>query len=163
MAELSGAIKGFVVTALARFMTPTEVVEAVKEEFGTTLSRQQVRHYNPEQSSDLAPQWRELFEAERKRFTVDISSLAASHWSFRLRELEMLYRTAKQYGNTVGAAQLLEQMAREVGGHYTNRRELTGAGGAPMALQIVPEDTDYRKAAAALAALPEEPAAEGSC
>ena len=33
-------------------------------------------------------------------------------------------------------AQLLEQAAKETGGAFTNRRELTGKGGGPIASQI---------------------------
>ena len=154
MAELKNAVKTFIVLGLAQFMTPTEVVEAVKEEFnGLVVTRQQVRHYNPEQSVDCGKDWAELFHAERERFTTNVSSLAGAHKSFRLRELDALYRAAKRDGNTVHAAELLAQMAKEMGEAYTNRREITGRDGGPMEIEIQADDSllNYRKASASLA------------
>jgi hypothetical protein len=48
------------------------------------------------------------------------------------------------------AADLAKQIAQEIGGAFTNRREMTGAAGGPMQIEVTAEATDYRNAAAAL-------------
>jgi hypothetical protein len=45
--ELSGPVKAFIVQRLARFDAPSQVVKAVKEEFGLDVSRQRVHFYDP--------------------------------------------------------------------------------------------------------------------
>ena len=155
MAELKNSVKTFIVLGLAQFMTPSEVAEGVNEEFGIIVTRQQVRHYNPLQCADCGQVWAELFRAERERFTSDVSSLAGAHKSYRVRELDGLFRAAKKSGNGVHAAELLKQMAQEMGDAFTNRRELTGRDGGPMEIEIQADDSglDYRKAAGTLAPL----------
>ena len=44
MAALKSEVKSFIVQALACFDTPSQVAEAVKNEFGVVLSRQQVEN-----------------------------------------------------------------------------------------------------------------------
>jgi hypothetical protein len=52
---------------------------------------------------------------------------------------------ADRNGNVAMVAQLLEQAAKEVGGIFTNRRELTGKGGGPIqqatqTVQMTPDE-----------------------
>ena len=54
---------------------------------------------------------------------------------------------AKQRKDFALAAKLLEQIARELGGSYTNRTKLTGRGEVEVTPRVV---TDYRQAVAAL-------------
>ena len=51
MAALKSEVKSFIVQALACFDTPSQVAEAVKNEFGVVLSRQQVETHDPTKSS----------------------------------------------------------------------------------------------------------------
>ncbi|MGE8453049.1 MAG: DUF2280 domain-containing protein [Pseudomonadales bacterium] len=77
MAKLSEAEKRFIVQALACYDTPTQVVEAVKEEFGTVMDRGHVGCYDPTKvaGKQLAKKWRDLFEETRKRFRKEVSEI----------------------------------------------------------------------------------------
>jgi hypothetical protein len=134
MAALTDDVKAFVVQALACFDTPTQVANAVNEEFGLEITRMQVSTYDPTKfmGRNLSKKWREIFEATRKAFLEDQASIPIANQNFRLRALNNLYQNAATRGNAALAAQLLEQAAKESGGSFTNRREMTGKDGAPL-------------------------------
>jgi hypothetical protein len=134
MAQLDDRIRGHLVQALACFDTPTQVAGAVKEEFGLTLTRQQVQAYDPTKHAGrtLAKKWRALFDETRKKFLEEAAQIPIAQQSYRLRKLQQLADLAINRNNAPLAAQLLEQAAKEVGGAFTNRRELGGPGGGPI-------------------------------
>jgi hypothetical protein len=134
MAKLTESQKLAIVQALACFDTPSEVAAAVKEEFGVTISRQQVAAYDPTKATgrDLSKKLRALFEETRRTFLSDVAAIPIAQQAFRLRALQREFERAKSRGNSALAAQLLEQAAKELGGAFTNRRELTGQGGGPI-------------------------------
>lgn len=153
MAKLTEPQKLAIVQALACFDTPSEVAAAVKEEFGITISRQQVAAYDPTKATgkDLAKKLRAVFEETRKAFLEDVSTIPIAQQAFRLRALQREFERAKSRGNTTMVAQLLEQAAKELGGALTNRRELTGKGGGPIqqANVTAPEFTEAARRIAA--------------
>lgn len=136
MAKLSEAEKRFIVQALACYDTPTQVVDAVKEEFGTVLDRGHVGCYDPTKAAgkDLAKKWRDLFEETRKRFRAEVAEIPIADQAYRLRQLQRMLQDAMSRKNVVLASQLLEQAAKEAGGQFTNKRhnEHTGKDGGPM-------------------------------
>lgn len=136
-ATLSAEARAFIVQSLACFDSPTVVVEAVRKEFGVEITKQSVEAYDPTKRAGrkLAVQWREIFDAARKSFLEDTAAIAISHRSVRLRALQRMAHKAEEMKNLPLAATLYEQAAKEVGDAYTNRREITGKGGA--ALQAV--------------------------
>lgn len=127
-------VQTFIVQALACFDTPSVVAEAVKREYGLSVSRQKVESYDPNKRAarSLAQRWTTLFEETRKAFLEDTSKIAISHRAVRLRALQRMAERAETMGNIALAAQLFEQAAKEAGDSYTNRRELTGKNGAPL-------------------------------
>ena len=127
-------VQTYIVQALACFDTPSVVAEAVKREYGLTVSRQKVEAYDPNKRAarSLAQRWTTLFEETRKAFLEDTSKIAISHRAVRLRALQRMAERAETMGNIALAAQLFEQAAKEAGDSYTNRRELTGKNGAPL-------------------------------
>lgn len=126
MAVLTDAQKRFVVQALACYDTPTQVVEAVKEEYGVTIDRSQVAGYDPSKpsGSKVAKKWKVLFDDTRKRFRKEVSEIPIADQAFRLRQLHRMAQEAMKRKNIVLAATLLEQAAKESGGMFTNRRNL---------------------------------------
>lgn len=145
MAALSEEVKVYVVQALACFDTPAQVINDVKQEFGVDVIRQQLQSYNPETVAGkrMSKKLKEIFEATRKAFLEDTASIPIAQQSFRLRALQRLFQRAVDQGNAAVAAQLLEQAAKEAGGAFTNRRELTGKDGkdlpaAPAGVLVVP-------------------------
>jgi hypothetical protein len=134
MATLKDDVKAFIVRALACFDAPTDVCRQVKEEFGIEVTRQQVSAYDPNRriAKDLSAKWRAIFDETRKKFVDDVSTIPIANQAFRLRALNRMYERVSATANTALAAQLIEQAAKESGGVFTNRREMTGAGGAPL-------------------------------
>ena len=123
--KLTEEVQSFIVEALARFKSPTQVLRMVKEEFGVDVKRQNVRHYNPYQSKDAAEKWKKLFDDTRAAFIKDAKSIGGFHQSYRLQELAAQYAKADAAGNVVLATNILKQMAEEVGGIFTNSRKVT--------------------------------------
>jgi hypothetical protein len=115
MSRLTHAQRRYVVQRLARFQTPTEVVKAVKEEFGLEVSRQAVHQYDPAHNARLAEEWRTLHAEERARFLNSLDEIGPTHRTFRVSELAGFYRRAKARGNDRGAAEFLKQIAQEMG------------------------------------------------
>jgi len=138
--KLNEEVKTFIVQSLACFDTPSVVVEAVKKEFGETITRQAVEGYDPTKKagSNLSVKWRALFEETRKTFLEDTSKIAISHRAVRLRALQRMAEKAENQGNMVLASSLMKQAAEEMGNAYTNRREITGKDGKDLPTPVSP-------------------------
>lgn len=123
MATLTEDVKAFIVQALACFDTPTQVSEAVKEEFGLELTRMQIASYDPTKKTtrSLAKKWQEIFHATRKTFLASTAAIPIANQSFRLRALQRMYEKSTGRGNYAMAAQLIEQAAKEAGGMFSAR------------------------------------------
>lgn len=124
MAALRDEVKAFVVQALACFDTPSQVVVAVKENFGLEVSRQQCEAYDPTKyvGRNLHLKWRTLFEDTRARFREETADIPIANRAYRLRALGRMAEKAENMKNMALTAQLLEQAAKEVGDIYVNRR-----------------------------------------
>jgi hypothetical protein len=147
--KLTDEGRAYIVMALACWDSPGVVAEAVRKEFAVSIKPQSVEAYDPTKRAgrNLSDKWRALFEATRKEFLEDSSKIGIANKSMRLRSLHRMAEKAEGRGNLALAAQLLEQAAKESGNAYTNRRELTGAGGkdlalGPATLQVVIEGQD---------------------
>jgi hypothetical protein len=138
-AKLTQEQQTFVVQSLACFDSPSVVVAALKKEHDVVLTAQAVEAYDPTKRAgrNLAAKWLALFEETRKTFLEDTASIAISHRAVRLRALQRMADKAETQGNLGMVSSLLKQAAEEMGGAYTNRRELTGAGGGPIKTEEV--------------------------
>jgi hypothetical protein len=133
LAKLTEPIQHFIVEQLAFYKSPSQVAELVKEEFEVEVTRQLVRTYNPTQNPVAAKRWAAIFEATRKRFLETIADIPIANQAYRLNEIQSLYLGA---GRNAGLKkELLEHAAKEVGGMFTNRREISGQGGAPIQIE----------------------------
>lgn len=137
MAILTEDIKLFIVQALACYDTPSQVVQMVKDEFKVTVTRQQVENYNCTRvaGKDVAKKWVAIFHKTREDFEAEVSKVPVMLRVVRIRRLERYADTAEKSGNLVLAAALLEQIARENGGMYENRRTLVHTGPNGQAIQ----------------------------
>lgn len=151
MAKLGEAHKRFIVQALACWDTPSQVSEALQDEFSLNVPRVQVAQYDPTKvaGQKLAKKWRDLFDATRDRFRQEVAEIPIADQAFRLRALGKIYDRHISRGNVVGAAAVLEQAAKEAGGAFTNRREHTGVGGGPIEQKTVVVDETQVAAAVA--------------
>lgn len=127
--------KLFIVQRLAVGCGPGQVIRDVKEEFGIDVPRSTVKYYNPRSNRHkMAAYWVEVFETTRSAFLKQLADIPLTHQAFRLQMLQ------DSLDRVLGAAKINESMihdiveraAKEVGGIYTNRRELTGSEGKPL-------------------------------
>jgi hypothetical protein len=79
MAKLTAEQKVFIVQRLACFDTPSQVAKAIQEELGVTVSPQSCEGYDPTKvtGANLSQRLRDLFEATRKQFLEDTTSIGA--------------------------------------------------------------------------------------
>ena len=145
MSALTEPVKIAIVQGLACLDTPTQVVAHLKNEFGLLVPRQQVASYDPTKATGakLSQKLRAIFHATRKQFLADVSTIPISQQAYRLRVLQRNLERADQRGNAAIVTSILEQAAKELGGAFTNRRELTGKNGQPLAVatsNVTPEE-----------------------
>lgn len=137
--KLDDRQKHFIVIALACFDTPTQVVNAFKDEFGSVITRAQVSEYSPATLSgrQLGYRWKQIFSATRQAFLHEVAQIPIANRAVRLRALQRLLERSEKSNNSTLALQILEQAAKEVGGAYGDRRrvELSGPGGWPIKSQ----------------------------
>ncbi|MDN5621790.1 MAG: DUF2280 domain-containing protein [Acinetobacter sp.] len=132
MAALSEPVKIFIVQALACRDTPQEVVTLVKQEYDIEVTRSQCQNYDPTKYSgrNLSKKFVQLFNETREKFDAGLIDIPIANKHFRLKQYQkQLERNAK---NTVMSLKILEQAAKDVGGQFTNRQELTGKNGEPL-------------------------------
>lgn len=139
--KLSTEAQTFVVQSLACFDPPKVVQDALKADFGVSISLQGIECYDPHKHAGrrLSQRWRALHEVTRKTFLEDTGKIGIANKAVRLRALQRMASKAEGMGNMALAAQLHEQAAKEVGEAYTNRHkhEHSGRGGEPLALNVI--------------------------
>lgn len=134
MATLTEDQKVFIVQALACYDSPSTVAAAVKDQFGVNVSRQQVESYDHTKASSkgVAKKLVALFDETRERFVEGVAAVPVAKKVYRLRVLQRALERAEKQGNSAMVLQILEQAAKEEGGAFTNKRELTGKNGDPL-------------------------------
>lgn len=132
MAALKEPVKIFIVQALACRDTPQEVADQVLQEFGVKIDRKQCQLYDPTKAAgkNLSKKFVELFHKTRADFDAGLIDIPIANKHYRLKQYQkQLERNAK---NTVMSLKILEQAAKDCGGQFTNKQEITGAGGGPI-------------------------------
>ena len=132
MAALKEPVKIFIVQALACRDTPQEVADQVLQEFGVKIDRKQCQLYDPTKAAgkNLSKKFVELFQKTRADFDAGLIDIPIANKHYRLKQYQkQLERNAK---NTVMSLKILEQAAKDCGGQFTNRQEITGKDGKPI-------------------------------
>ncbi|MDC5601253.1 DUF2280 domain-containing protein, partial [Acinetobacter baumannii] len=131
MAALKEPVKIFIVQSLACRDTPQEVVENVKQEFDVEISRSQCQAYDPTKYSgrNLSQKYVELFEKTREEFDKGLIDIPIANKYYRLKQYQ---RQLEKTRNVKTALKILEQAAKDIGGQFTNRQEITGKDGGPV-------------------------------
>lgn len=128
--------RGFIVTELACFRTPTQVSNALKEEFNVDFSRDKVEYYDPTKGrakrGKLAKKWVALFETTRKEYLADIAAVPIANRRYQLEQLQEMYEAAGR--NLMLKKELVIEAAKITGDVYSARRVLehTGKNGGPI-------------------------------
>jgi hypothetical protein len=117
VAELSEHHKEAIVLLLARYRTPAEVALVMREEFELELAIQQIVKYDPSRPVyEAGERWLPVFEAA--------AAVPVANQGFRLNLLQQGIDAAKKSKNWKLVAELTEQASKEVGGVFTNIRDL---------------------------------------
>ena len=127
MADFTYDQKRFIVTLLAQFRQPAEVVALFREEYedDAGINVRRVIGYDPSRPSyGAGPEWVELFEKVRHAYVHDVAAIPIANQGFRLNQLHMMAAQAAKAGNRAQAAALYKQAAEEVGGAFTNERNV---------------------------------------
>ena len=126
MATLTNEVKAFIVQGLATYMTATQVVDAVNEEYQIEITRQAVSRYDPTKLSGqtLSDELKELFFACRKTFQEDLQAIPIANKAYRLSLLNDMAIDALKSKNRPLVAALAEQAAKEMGEVFTNKQKL---------------------------------------
>jgi hypothetical protein len=135
MAALTEEVKTFIVQAHACFRKPSLIKRDVKAEFGLDLKRELIQFYHPEKGSKekrLAKKWAAIFEKTRAAFIEGKVTTGIALQSYRIGLYQRAADFYEEQGNMVLASEMAEKAAKEQGGAYTNKRELTGQGGQPL-------------------------------
>ena len=132
MAALKKEVKLFIVRSLAVFNTPTETAELVNQEYGIKVTKQQCEKYDPTNRAgeNLSEVLRVVFVFFLGMFLGKPESIPIANLAVRMQRYENLFQ--KYSKNRVAATSILRQAAEDMGGKYTNKQEITGAGGGPL-------------------------------
>lgn len=90
MPDLSNTIKTLIIKGHAEYLSPQEIIDAVKETYGVKVSNQQVYAYSPN-SPKCAAKWKELHRELRERFLTNISDIPIANTAFQLLALQDAY------------------------------------------------------------------------
>lgn len=146
--------KTFIVIGFACFKTAKQIIQEMKEEFGVEPELHSVLYYHPEKTTGrkdkLGKKWKLLFETARAQYISDLSSVGLAHQRYRMEIQQQLLNREIEKGltNKGLVLDILERGAKEVGGAYTNRRELSGPKGGSIPVAV--EDRNKELAAAML-------------
>ena len=132
MARITKRVKLFIVKTLAEFETPTNAAKQVKEVFNIDVSPQQCERYDPTKKMgyDLSQELRDKFFEYRRQANEELEAIPIANKRYRLQLLQDLVE--KYPNNPVFIPKWTEQAAKEMGNQFTNKTEVTGAGGGPL-------------------------------
>lgn len=133
--------KAFIVCSYATYLTAKQIAERFKIEFGFDPDIIQIRGWAPSRKNGCqSRKWKPLFDDTRARFLADMSQIPIANQATRLRALNDIMEQALEKRQPKLAMEALERAAKEMGGLYTNKRELGGT--VAHTHTEVPEMTD---------------------
>lgn len=141
MAKLKEEHQLFIAQQLGYYRSPVQIINSVKENFDADVTKQQIYHYQKQIEKEgevSAPTQRlkEAFLTARNQFEDNKVNVGIEFRSYRQQVLQDLLdkelAKPERLQNDNKILQILEQAAKEEGGHYTNRRDIT-SNGKPLA------------------------------
>jgi len=124
MATLKEPVKIFIVQALACRDTPQEVADLVKQEFDIEIDRMQCSSYDPTKVAgrNLSKKYVQLFNDTRQKFDDGLIDIPIASKYYRLKQYQKQLEKTK---NAKTILKILEQAAKDAGGQFTNKTEVT--------------------------------------
>lgn len=138
MAKLRREVQLYIVRSLAQFNTPTETAQAVQQEFGIEMTRQKCEAYDPTKRTgqNLSAELKGEFEITRQNFIDNPQHVPLANLTYRLQRMQRVIDGAGK--NNILILSTLEQAAKDVGGVFTNRKEITGKNGETLGVVAAP-------------------------
>lgn len=142
MAKLRREVQLYIVRSLAQFNTPTETAQAVQQEFGIEMTRQKCEAYDPTKRTgqNLSAELKGEFEITRQNFIDNPQHVPLANLTYRLQRMQRVIDGAGK--NNILILSTLEQAAKDVGGVFTNRKEITGKNGEALGAVVAPVPLD---------------------
>lgn len=133
MAALKPIHKIFIIHQLAMWTTPSDIVKLLEAEFKIKATLSQVCYYDPKYGK-ISKELKTLFEETRENFLNEITAIPIANEAYRIQVLQnrLNAQLSARVVNDKLVMELCEQVAKERGKMYTNRREITGANGKPL-------------------------------
>jgi hypothetical protein len=143
--KLTKALRAEVVSRFANWEQPIQIQAWLKAEHGIEVGLPALTPYNfdnPLSRANGTPEWVELFDQVRAIAVDQVAAIPIAHKARRLQIsndlIERMHAKVSTSGggvNVVMVEKILEQLqyaAKESGGAFTNRQELTGKDGGPI-------------------------------
>ena len=142
--KLNDEQRAFIVRQIACFSTPQEAADALYQEFGVKVTPQNIEKYDHTKQAGkrCAQKWRALYIDTREAFRKHIANrVPHAEKAYRVLKLAKAADYFEHAGNYMAMASMLEKVAKETGGSYTNRFEHTGKDGGAIKIEDVGEMT----------------------
>lgn len=147
--KLTDDQKEYVIERLAGFTGPGTVAAELLELYGVKIARQSVESYDPTKRAGrgLTKGLKALFEATRAKIIEGGADIGFRNKMVRVLALDQMARAAIEEKDRKGAAELLEQIAKEMGEAFTNRHRLehTGKNGGPIQVAHDARDRIFKR------------------
>ena len=147
--KLPRELQIFIVEYLACYRTSKQIIEKVKELFDVILTKQQIYYYEKlchkklkNKATKDRLELEKIFDERRKDFKKKVEDIPGFNISFRVQTLnDMLIEERDKLPvlrRDPLILQIMEQLAKEQGGMFTNKRELSGKDGKPLMPEELP-------------------------
>lgn len=129
MAKLTDEQKTFIVMSFARYARRQDIMRAVHDTWGIEVTKSQMDLYDPRAARNrVTParfrKWQPLYDETRDALKANVSQIPVANAEYRLHVLDEMIEEARGKKQYRLVAELLEQAAKEVGGVFTNTREV---------------------------------------
>jgi hypothetical protein len=116
MAKLEDKHKKFIITELACYRRPKQIIKSVEDKFNIKVTNSQVASYDPStiEGQKLGKKWTDYFNEARDVFRAEQLKIPVSNKNYRLQTIQDLLDKMIDAGNVGKAMELLEQAKNEV-------------------------------------------------
>jgi hypothetical protein len=119
--KLPTLAKFTIVKALAHNYMPMEVVALIQSEFGITISRQTVEHYDPRKSAQIAKCWESYFLQELRAYNQALDNIATESRAWRQKQRCKLLEISEKRGDAALSLRIIDSAMKEATGGFLVR------------------------------------------
>lgn len=127
--KLPDDVRAFIVMSYARFALTRDIHKAVMDEFGLDVDSKTLCNHmldRPSRAAEMGARWVALFNETRAAFREQVEAIPITNPAYRLSKMQRYFDILDSKDAIGPAMSVLEQAAKEAGGAFTNRRELSG-------------------------------------